>query len=85
MPYKKKDTTDAASPPKQVWIPAVQPQKATWTKPGFKSTEFWGVIAITIMQITKVVALPPWAAPVALGLYTVARGLAKSGGPEITE
>lgn len=60
-------------------------QKTIWTKPGVKSTEFWGVIALTIMQITKIVALPTWAAPVAWGLYTLARGMAKSGGPEITK
>lgn len=59
--------------------------KTKWTKPGVKSTEFWGAIGITLLQISKVIALPPWAAPVVWGLYTMARGLAKSGGPEITE
>ena len=65
--------------------PVMAKPKVTWTKPGVKSTEFWGAIAITILQISKVAALPSWAAPVAWGLYTLARGLAKSGGPEITE
>jgi len=60
-------------------------RKTKWTKPGIKSTEFWGAIGITILQLSKIVALPTWAAPIAWGLYTIARGLAKSGGPEITE
>lgn len=85
MPYKKSSTTDAAIPPKQVWVPEELQKKTIWTKPGVKSTEFWGAIAITILQLSKVVALPSWAMPVTWGLYTLARGWAKAGGPEITE
>ena len=62
-----------------------QPQKTTWTKPGWKSTEFWAAIGVTLAQVSKVFALPPWATPVIWGLYTLARGFAKSGGPEIIE
>lgn len=66
-------------------MPQKKEIKTKWTKPGLQSTEFWAAIGVTLLQITKVIALPPWAIPIVWGVYTVARGLAKAGGPEITE
>lgn len=59
--------------------------KTKWTKPGLQTTEFWAAVGITLLQVTKVVALPSWATPIVWGLYTMARGLSKAGGPEISE
>lgn len=85
MLNKKSSTMETKTSPKQEWIPETLLKKTIWTKPGLKSTEFWSAIGISLLQLSKVVVLPSWAMPVAWGLYTIARGLAKSGGPEITE
>ena len=44
---------------------------------GIKTSEFWtmaGAVALTVLGM-----LPPWSAPVAIGAFQIARGLAKAG------
>ena len=53
-----------------------------WSKPGIKTTEFWGASILSVLSMVKVVPLPPWTAPLVWGLYVIARGLSKMGGPE---
>ena len=74
-------TASKTTKPKTV----MTPQKTTWTKPGWKSTEFAGVVIVTLLQLSKYFTIPAWAAPIMWGLYAMSRGLAKSGGPEIVE
>ena len=56
--------------------------KETWSKSGYKTTEFYAATAVTILGALKTLPLPPWAIPVIWTGYAIARGLSKLGGPE---
>jgi hypothetical protein len=55
------------------------------TKPGYKTTEFWLTVAVSVASFVSAVSdnlSPKWAAlaaALANGLYAVGRGQAKSG------
>lgn len=51
-------------------------------KPGYKTTEFWLTLVVSIWGAVGAAVPEPWQViipTVAGGLYTIARGLAKAG------
>jgi len=54
----------------------------TETKAGYKTTEFWGVLAVGVLDVVTQIPMHDklWASVIA-GAYAVARGLAKGGVP----
>lgn len=59
--------------------------KKVWSKPGWKSTEFWGASIISVLNIAKAFPLPNWTTPAVWIAYAIARGMSKMGGPEIEQ
>lgn len=57
------------------------------TKPGVKTTEFWLTTTLSVLTLLGTFPLPPkFEAFVAAGLtgvYTISRGLAKAGVPDV--
>lgn len=56
-----------------------------WSKPGYKTTEFAGATILSALSMIKGLPLPAWTAPLVWGLYVIARGMSKMGGPEIED
>ena len=59
------------------------------TKDGWKTTEFWltlaGVLALNVNAIPMPDKYQGFASAVILGLYAIARGIAKQGVPDVQE
>lgn len=59
----------------------------TESKAGYKTTEFWVTIVVSLFAVVDPASLPDWAQTALLGVaaaaYAVSRGLAKAGIPHV--
>jgi hypothetical protein len=59
----------------------------TETKTGYKTTEFWVTVIVSLFAVVDPASLPDWAQggllAVAAGAYAISRGLAKQGIPNV--
>lgn len=54
------------------------------TKAGYKTTEFWGIIAVSLLDVvSQVPTKDKLVASIVAAAYALARGLAKSGVPNV--
>lgn len=65
----------------------VAPEVITESKPGYKTTEFWITVSLSILTLLDGLPLPDKYKGIvvaALGaVYTISRGFAKSGAPNV--
>jgi hypothetical protein len=61
----------------------------TETKTGYKTTEFWVTVIVSLFAVVDPASLPDWAQggllAIATGAYAISRGLAKQGIPNVEE
>ena len=59
----------------------------TESRAGYKTTEFWVSVAVSLFAVVDPASLPDWAQTgliaVAAGAYAISRGLAKQGVPAV--